>query len=884
MFCEPYLNINELIIGNFEEKEKYMRWNKADLLHIVKTKRDNIKEKIYCNWLKISASIICIGIVLDIGVKLTGKSQFTATESYMDYIFAAIVSVGLLSFSIIALVAGILQEKFYGYKLRELLTFDGVKRRINLRIYIRTSLFQIILGIILLSLDLDLDLDLDFKVSCVNTMIWLLIAAIFSAGCMAYSVFDIMVNDESVYRTLENGYESLVKKDFNKNGKISYHINTLTNALIESCKEHNLEEMEELCTLYSTLIRVVDNKEDLPWEQVNFVETRFQQVCCNISREFGYSKMIEQIEKMFEGISKYNYWKEDLYLKPIFEVKYYNDEELEKNDYINHVLSICVLREYKDGSITDNEWKKILWQYFYALIKNGATTPTVKYHMLRNYLSELLYFSRNCDDGKLLVEEEVALDILKYILNTDNVDEQRKLYVLFVRNIVVKNQYERDRHYFLFLSMTFQLIYYYAYSETDVRTEEYRKRIRDLLNTIITDDMISGLRVSFLLEANLENILQSFQYRIPKDISVTNTFEANTDFVIAKYKIWTKEYNIKFLFMLYCQYYDLIGVFFELSDFFNWEEFVEKEKTYTLKILNNFFDKETELLQEEFIKECKQLGKLYNHNYNITNIEQTTIYNWIQNEQRKLVDIKLAESEPDEAGDLDTKKITNYLDDIMQRNKLFGWQPKEKMDFYIKYTKVTGIMQYSDDSDIVHEKTVAGFVETYGQEALNWFIKNKCSKFSISYDEKGIGKVLKFIEKTNYVMRNFSYTSDWALAKYAELEQYKELRKKESTIPICRMTGINEHIYVGKDNFYYKFVVSKAKMKNLTEQECLRELERFGKYKEFYYVDGVLLDKIRAIECIKRKYYVYEFDFKLYIKFEPRDVVWFCREREEQSR
>ena len=354
-----------------------------------------MKEKIYCNWLKISSCIIILGIILDIGVRLTGVSQFTAIESYMDYIFAAIVSVGLLSFSIIALVAGILQEKFYGYKLRELLTFDGVKKRINLRRYIRTSLLQIVLGIVLLSLF--------FRVSCVNTMICLLVAAIFSAGCMAYSVFDIMVNDESVYRTLENGYESLVKRDFNKNGKISYHINTLTNALIESCKERNLEEMEKLCTLYSALIRVVDNKEDLPWEQVNFVETRFQQACCNISTEFGYSKMLEQSIKMLNGVSKYGYWKEDLYLKPIQEMKYFNDEELEKNDYRNQVLSLCVLKEYKDGSITDYEWKRILYRYFLVLIKNESATPKIKYQILKSYLSELLYFSRSCEDGKLLV-------------------------------------------------------------------------------------------------------------------------------------------------------------------------------------------------------------------------------------------------------------------------------------------------------------------------------------------------------------------------------------------------------------------------------------------------------------------------------------------------
>ncbi|WP_147363089.1 hypothetical protein [Anaerobutyricum hallii] len=117
--------------------------------------------------------------------------------------------------------------------------------------------------------------------------------------------------------------------------------------------------------------------------------------------------------------------------------------------------------------------------------------------------------------------------------------------------------------------MVFQLIYYYAYCEMDVRTEEYRKKIRDLLYTTITDDMISGLRASFLLEENLENILRSFQYRVPKDISVTDTFEASTDFIIAKYKIWTKDFNVKFLFMLYCQYYDLIGCFYKLSDFFN---------------------------------------------------------------------------------------------------------------------------------------------------------------------------------------------------------------------------------------------------------------------------------------------------------------------------
>ena len=118
--------------------------------------------------------------------------------------------------------------------------------------------------------------------------------------------------------------------------------------------------------------------------------------------------MIKQIVQMFESVTKYDYWKEDLYLKPILEIKYYDNEKLEKNDYINQILSICVKKEYTDGVITDNEWKKILHMYFYVLIKNELATSESKYQMLSKYLGELLFFSRSCEDGKLLVEEEVA--------------------------------------------------------------------------------------------------------------------------------------------------------------------------------------------------------------------------------------------------------------------------------------------------------------------------------------------------------------------------------------------------------------------------------------------------------------------------------------------
>ena len=74
-----------------------------------------------------------------------------------------------------------------------------------------------------------------------------------------------------------------------------------------------------------------------------------------------------------------------------------------------------------------------MYQYFYMLIKNESATPKIKNQILKKYLDELLHFSRNCDDGNLLVEEEVALDIFKYILNTDNIEERKRIYSAFLQ-------------------------------------------------------------------------------------------------------------------------------------------------------------------------------------------------------------------------------------------------------------------------------------------------------------------------------------------------------------------------------------------------------------------------------------------------------------------
>ena len=49
-----------------------------------------MKEFIYKHWLLVAGGIFLTGIAMDLGVHFTGIYLFEATESFMDYIFAAV--------------------------------------------------------------------------------------------------------------------------------------------------------------------------------------------------------------------------------------------------------------------------------------------------------------------------------------------------------------------------------------------------------------------------------------------------------------------------------------------------------------------------------------------------------------------------------------------------------------------------------------------------------------------------------------------------------------------------------------------------------------------------------------------------------------------------
>lgn len=151
---------------------------------------------------------VIIGIICDIGVEITGIYTFTATESFVDYIFSAIITVSVLSITLISMIANSLKDTYYGFELKEILRFK--KSPINLNMFSIATL-----GNILVAAGLLAAFD---KHNTVNTLLAVLAATILMIMLMSLNINEIISKDVFCRKRVEQyvasiGQQRLYNKD-----------------------------------------------------------------------------------------------------------------------------------------------------------------------------------------------------------------------------------------------------------------------------------------------------------------------------------------------------------------------------------------------------------------------------------------------------------------------------------------------------------------------------------------------------------------------------------------------------------------------------------------------------------------------------------------------
>lgn len=794
--------------------------------------------------------IVNAGFLLDIYVNLTGNTFITITESYISSIYSAIVTVAVLCISLIALISDKLEKTYYDYKLKEIILFE--ESVLNFKKYLYLSFGSMALATIAFLFE--------YEISVVNTITALILAEIYLEFLMTTIIFKIIINETYCYELVE----SHIKNDKVQNGEESQEeyereIIRLFNSLKYFTEAQNQEKADEV----TELIVILNKKNKTLTENEKIYQVllnRLREIVIPLADNFGYNRMVKDIILLSNHTRLEKAGKEDLYIIPIENMMFWDDETFLKNNYFNQIIKICYISEYSDNKITDNEIEYILYKYFVSIINNRLSTEKVRNQLIVNYLNELSHFYwGKSNDCIVPVDSKTLLDVFKeYVLKNENHKEREYIYKLILKNVYVNNRYYNSNIFPLTISYMLQSFYSYIYCEKELLNEDYRNSLKDLFLLTISDKTNKKFKFSDLVADHIKAIVPAVAKRIEKNDNIEQSFEFFiSDYLCIKNTVWTDSFNKEFLLMLYLIYYTrLLPVSF-LALFNEWD----KVRDEVVNIIWDKFDLSTKKIKEEFRNQCNQFAQLLNCNYSINDDAEKELFESINEEKKKINQIQEIPQE------CNIEEITNKLCDLMEQEKVFGWDTELTKGTKMNNFKFSNI---EENKWITNNFTAKKFKATI-INAVHYAINSYASKITVETNGDLDLTELSNL-RNNYNARNFNFN------EYLTYDQCKDfsspIKDIENNTNYVDTSEIRIPILFNKDEFKFNAQIISKEDIDLTDDECIEYLREFKAYNGFYDVNGALYPKDEAIEIIKKQYKKEVFQFKLMVSFNKEDILY----------
>lgn len=783
-------------------------------------KEENIKNKLkkYTSDKLIYIIVtVTAGLLLDIYVNLTENTFITVTESYISSIYSAIVTVAVLCISLIALISDKLEKTYYGYKLKEIILFE--ESVLNFKKYLYLSFGSMALATIAFLFE--------YEISVVNTITALILAEIYLEFLMTTIIFKTIINETYCYEIVE----SHIKNDKVQNGEESQEeyereIIRLFNSLKYFTEAQNQEKVNKV----TELIVILNEKNKTLTENDKVYQVllnQLREIVIPLADNFGYNQMIKDIILLSNHTRLEKAGKEDLYIIPIENMMFWDDETFLKNNYFNQIIKICYISEYSDNKITDNEIEYILYKYFVSIINNRLSTEKVRNQLIVNYLNELSHFYwGKSNDCIVPVDSKTLLDVFKeYVLKNENHKEREYIYKLILKNVYVNNRYYNSNIFPLTISYMLQSFYSYIYCEKELLNEDYRNSLKDLFLLTISDKTNKKFKFSDLVADHIKAIVPAVAKRIEKNDNIEQSFEFFiSDYLCIKNTVWTDSFNKEFLLMLYLIYYTrLLPVSF-LALFNEWD----KVRDEVVNIIWDKFDLSTKKIKEEFRNQCNQFAQLLNCNYSINDDAEKELFESINEEKKKINQIQEIPQE------CNIEEITNKLCDLMEQEKVFGWDTELTKGTKMNNFKFSNI---EENKWITNNFTAKKFKATI-INAVHYAINSYASKITVETNGDLDLTELSNL-RNNYNARNFNFN------EYLTYDQCKDfsspIKDIENNTNYVDTSEIRIPILFNKDEFKFNAQIISKEDIDLTDDECIEYLREFKAYNGFYDVNGVII-------------------------------------------
>lgn len=781
----------------------------------------------------------------------------------MDYVYAGIISISILCFSFIALISGFLDRTFYGYKMREIFQFE--ESNVNFKYDIIYSLGAIVLATVFLAGNFVMDFS--------NSLTALLFGIIFFEGNIAFKIYQIITEDNICYDLVVEHFRNGDKKRIDDYRAFQSEVDKMISALKIFIDENDAVGKNNVCDMLSNLAENIQAraKKNNNYCWYDYFNQKVRDCIYEFTNTFGYNEMIKNVIKIYHYIPDFKYERIDLYCIPLNNMRFWNDKNLVEQDYFDQISQIDFIDEYKNGDITNLEIEKILFCYFQNVSSNLVCSEPVKKQIIETYIQQLAKFHWKTNEEGTEVDSNGLLNILVYfVLKNENTNERNLIFQILAKELFYNSTSFPDEKFYDFLSLFFQSFYAYIFCE-EVLNPEYREMLKETFTQEISSATLKKRKVSQLLGSNIRSILRAIGRRIERQNNDGRKFEYFPEFMMVKKIVWTPNFDIEYLFILYLIYNDEAGYYSIYESCFDWKNIQEDKQFLILSIMLDKFDKSNRLLKSDFINEYMVYGKLLGHTHTIAESNQQKLFEHINKELTNILEKRTNNIKQEETNLSDDRinDILNEINELMEKDEILGWDKNYSSNFCLKFSIPNYIVKKRNRTN----REVARIFQNAIIDSLQKYIDKYTNELILTFDLDGINKLSEFLLINKYNARNYTFTEDLALGKYKNTEEFNKLIELQNKLSLNKTPQMHSKLFFQKGNFKFNAKISKLQNIDLNEQECADFIENSKAYNGLYNVEGALMSKEKAIKIIKNLYHREIFEFELIIAFKGDDVT-----------
>jgi hypothetical protein len=802
--------------------------------------------------------VYLIGLIFDVWVNITKYFKIEVSENYMDYVFSAVVTISVLSFTIVALIGNCLNDKYLGYEIKEILNFNNSP--INIKKYIILSLTNVVIALITLTIN--------FRINSVNILVASLISTIILTLDMGIRICKILTNDEYCKELVKEYYNSISECGSGVSlPRYQKCLDKLKGAFDIALETGNKQDKEFILKLiYQLNSKIVQNANYYNYLEClnNFITN----IIVNSTLNVGYIETVKDVIKLYHSINgKYELISKILI--PIEEIEYYEDKKLKQINYLNQIINLeWELRKTEECDLSNEDIRKIIYRYFECLMENKVCIISTKKFLVKKFIKEFTTSFGIITEEKITNNQYVLLIILKnYVLYNKKINEREFIYFELLKNIHINNFLAEDG-YFETLSLMLQAFYSVIELEQKLLTKNFRNQIMELFQKNVDTMNFEGIKLSRIVKNNIENILKAIAKRIELSNDIGKVFEYFPKYMIVKSIIWTEEFNIEFFFMLYLVNNSDIYWYSPYGDFFEWTSISTNKKKQILNVFLSFFDCNTSKLSSDKLIRCNQMATLFEQEFYINEDKQKELFNHIMDEKSKVIK---SSNQNIQVPICNIDSIMQEFINAMDRYKIYGWNS----EFICETPIEVSIQERLCIKEYYNEKSAAMEIIHAVEKVINENIKKYGNILEITFDDNGINTIGEFLQSNKYDSRNYTFTNDWAFNnEVKKRKEFKNVMESEESLKFIETPRIKQKMYFNRHKFKFNVEITEYRLTKLTESECSEYLENLKSYNGKYNIDGTLLIKSEAMEIVMNKYCREKIKFKLFFNINKNDITY----------